>query len=122
MNRDAIASAHRRMVEQVTSDERLLGLLPDDLSGPLVTWLEARLDDAARRAASADAYLTAADHIRIEARHVAEAAERQGDDSDAFLGRLKAAERRLTVPVQLRRPVAKRPQATRRRSRPGGKA
>ena len=95
MTRREIEAAHRRMVEQVTSDERLLGALPEDLSEPLVRWLVARLDSAAARVATVQAYDAEADVLRREARRLTDSAEREGDDAGAFRRRLDAASRRI---------------------------
>ena len=120
MNRDAIAGAHRRTVEQVTSDERLLGLLPEELAGPLVRWIEARLDAAASAAASVDAYLSRADEIRAEARRIADAADHQSDDVSAFLERLKAANSGGVSPRRSQRTAGARTTASGRRAQRGG--
>lgn len=88
MPNDEIAAAHRRLVEQVMSDERLLGLLPDNLSTILLNRTIARLDAAAVTATSAAELEAKADTIRSQARRVAAAAADAGDDESALTARL----------------------------------
>jgi hypothetical protein len=92
MTRDEIAAAHQRMVEQVSSDERLLGLLPEDLSRMLLDWAVRRLDGAKERAASVDDYYAEADAIRAEAMRIASAGAKEADDATALVARLSRAE------------------------------
>jgi hypothetical protein len=84
MSDAAVAAAHERMAEQLMSDERILGALPEDSAGVLLDWALARLDDAADTADSVDAFAAAADAIRREARTEADAAADRGDDAAAL--------------------------------------
>ena len=89
---EAIAAAHEQAVEQVMSDERLLGVLPDDLSQTLLDWVNAQIGRAAERAPNVDAFWSAVDAIRLQARTLADASADAGDDTTALLNRLRSAE------------------------------
>ncbi|MGD9894746.1 MAG: hypothetical protein AB7R89_22085 [Dehalococcoidia bacterium] len=89
---EAIAAAHERAVEQVMSDEHLLGTLPDDLSQALLDWVIARYDQAAADAPGVDTFKSRADAIRHQARTIADASAEAGDDRAALLARLRAAD------------------------------
>jgi hypothetical protein len=91
MPNDEIATTHQRLVEQVMSDERLLGLLPDDLSGVLLDWTIAHLDAAAATTTSTTDLQAQADLIRTQARRIATAAADAGDDRAALAARLNQA-------------------------------
>jgi hypothetical protein len=67
----SIEDARERLVEQLMSDERLLGALPEDAARILLDRAIARLDDAAARAGDAAEFASAAEAIRAEARALA---------------------------------------------------
>ena len=96
-----VASAHERMVEQVMSDERLLGALPEDAAGRLLDWAVQRLTAAAEAADSLAAYEVMADAIRGEARQTADAVADQGGDLETLERQLATSsiEASSTVPV-----------------------
>jgi hypothetical protein len=87
---DAIAAAHQRAVEQTMSDERLLGVLPDDLSRVMLDWVIAQLNQSAADAAGVDDFERTADRIRQQARTVADASADAGDDAAALSARLES--------------------------------
>jgi hypothetical protein len=89
---EAIAAAHERAVEQVMSDERLLGVLPDDLSRRLLDWVRAQIGQAAERAPNVEAFRNEVDAIRHRARTLADASADAGDDAVAFIDRLQSAD------------------------------
>lgn len=89
---EAIAAAHEQAVEQVMSDERLLGVLPDDLSQTLLDWVIAQFGRAAERAPNVEAFWNEADAIRFQARTLADASADAGDNAAALLARLRSAE------------------------------
>lgn len=83
-----LAEAHRRIVEEAISDERVLGALPEDASRTLLDWEISRLDAAASASADAVSFLEQADAIRTAARAIASAAAADGDDGVALAQRL----------------------------------
>jgi hypothetical protein len=89
---EAVAAAHEQAVEQVMSDERLLGVLPDDLSQTLLDWVNAQVGQAAERSPNVYAFWSAVDAIRMQARTLADASADAGDDMAALLTRLRSAE------------------------------
>jgi hypothetical protein len=89
---EAIAAAHEQAVEQVMSDERLLGVLPDDLSKTLLDWVTTRIGQAAEHAPNVDAFWNEADAIRHRARTLADDSADAGDDATALMARLRSAE------------------------------
>jgi hypothetical protein len=91
MSDDTIDAAHVRMAEQLMSDERVLGTLPEDAAGVLLDWALARLDAAAAAAADVNAFAAAADAIRRDMRAQADAAADRGDDAAALAAHLGSA-------------------------------
>ena len=91
MKDNAIDAAHERMAEQLMSDERIVGVLPEDAAGVLLDWALARLDTAAAAAVDVNAFAAAADAIRQEMRVQADAAADRGDDAAALAAQLGAA-------------------------------
>jgi hypothetical protein len=89
---EAIAAAHEQAVEQVMSDERLLGVLPGDLSQTLLDWVIAQIGRAAERARNVDAFWSNVNAIRLQARTLADASADAGDDTTALLTRLHSGE------------------------------
>jgi hypothetical protein len=89
MNDVTIASAHKQLAEQLMSDERLLGALPEDAAGVLLDWALARLDAASAAADDVNAFTAAAAAIRRQARAEADAAADRGDDAAALAERLR---------------------------------
>lgn len=88
MSDDTIASAHRRLAEQLMSDERVLGALPEEAANVLLTWALARLDAAAEEATDAAAFLAAAESIRQQVRATADEASARDDAAAALSERL----------------------------------
>ena len=93
----AIADAHRRVVEQVMGDERLLGALPEEAAGRLLDWAVGRLDAAAARAPNAETFYAEADGVRARAREIADAVAAEGGDVDVLERRLDQAGARAGV-------------------------
>ena len=91
MNDDAIAAAHERSAEQLMSDERLLGVLPEDATDLLLRWALDRLDAAAVEAPDPEAFAARADAIHREARAVADDAAATGGDAATLAERLGMA-------------------------------
>jgi hypothetical protein len=85
MNGDTVADRHRRMAEQISSDERILGVLPEDAASVLLDWSLARLGDAAAAAGDDAAWFEQeAEAIREQTRAEADAAAERGDDGAAL--------------------------------------
>jgi hypothetical protein len=110
-----VAAAHERMVEQLMSDERLLGALPEEAAGRLLDWAVGRLTAAAETAGSAAAYEAMADTIRQEARRTADGVADEGGD-------LRTLERWLSRQMDTAAPgsagVPARPRSRARRPEP----
>ena len=88
MGREEIEATHRRAVEQLLSDERILGAVPEDLADVLVRWGIAQLQTAAREAATVKAFVDDAELIRQQARRLADEAAASGGDADTLAKRL----------------------------------
>lgn len=88
---NSIESARERLAEQIMSDERLLGALPETATQLVLDYALARLDAAATRAASVDELETEATAIRSEASAVVEQAA-SADDAEAAVRALLPAE------------------------------
>jgi hypothetical protein len=71
-------------VEQLSSDERILGALPEDAAGVLLNWAVARLDATAASAPDEAAFATAADAVFSQARQIADEAAGRGDDAETL--------------------------------------
>lgn len=83
---DDRADARERWAEQLMSDERLLGVLPEDAARLVLDHALARLDHAAERAASAADVTAAAEAIRTQARALVEQAAAT-DDPEGYVRR-----------------------------------
>jgi hypothetical protein len=81
---DEIADLRDRLVEQLSSDERLLGTLPEEASRLVLNDAISRLDAAAAGAASSEALSARADVIRSEARALVDRAAGAADP-EAFV-------------------------------------
>lgn len=88
---DSIELARKLAAETIASDERLLGLLPDDLSEQLLRWALERFWARTSDATSMEEVEQAAGEVRSAARTLGEAAADAGDDADALRARLDAA-------------------------------
>ena len=88
---DAIEQARARASEGIASDERLIGLLPDDLSEQLLRWTLERFQAHASGATSVEEIERAMGEARSAARTLGEAAADAGDDANALRARLDAA-------------------------------
>jgi hypothetical protein len=86
----AIAAAHRRVVEQLMSDEHVLGALPEDAAGRLLDWAVQRVDAAASIAPNLDAFYVASDAVLAEARATVDAVAAEGGDGASVDRRLAA--------------------------------
>lgn len=84
MNAGDIADARDRWAEQLGSDERVLGAVPEEAAGLLLAHGLARLDAAAAVAGSVEDLDAAAESIRAEMRRLADEAA-AADDAHAFL-------------------------------------
>ncbi len=84
MTTEDSAGARERWAEQIMSDERLLGALPEDAAGILLDRTLDRLDQAANGATTGQALDVAAETIRAEARALADQAAAV-DDPVAYL-------------------------------------
>jgi hypothetical protein len=80
---NAIESARERLAEQIMSDERLLGTLPEAATELVLDHALARLDDAAARAVSVEALEAEAEAIRADAWSVTERASTSADPEQA---------------------------------------
>src|SRR5215218_4954024 len=98
--RDDIAAAYQRLVEQASSDEHMLGALPEDASQPLLDWQLARLEVAARSSTSDAELHQRADAIRATAHSIADAAAADGDDGVAMRARLHAFDADEDRPIE----------------------
>jgi phosphatidylserine/phosphatidylglycerophosphate/cardiolipin synthase-like enzyme len=92
MSAREVSAAYRRAVEQVSSDERLLGVLPDELSQTVLDWTVDKLKGARDSTQDATTFNLAADDIRLRARRIAGEAAAAGDDKQSLVARLKVAD------------------------------
>ncbi|MGH2599086.1 MAG: phospholipase D-like domain-containing protein [Dehalococcoidia bacterium] len=92
MSAREVSAAYRRAVEQVSSDELLLGVLPDYLSQTVLDWTIDRLKAARTSTNDATTFNLAADDIRLRARRIAGEAAAAADDKQALIARLKAVD------------------------------
>ena len=70
------------------SDERVLGVLPDDTAPVLLDWALARLDDLAAHAPDIASFDASAEALRQEMRVAADAAAARGDDAATLAANL----------------------------------
>lgn len=87
----SIESAHTAAAEQLLSDETILGAVPDDVANVIVNHALARLELATAGTGSVEAFQSAFDQIRTEARTIAEEAAAREDDAASLQARLDAA-------------------------------
>jgi hypothetical protein len=80
---DSLEPVRERLAEQIMSDERLLGVLPENAARLVLDHALARLDDAAARAASVEELEAEAAAIRADAWSVTEQASAAEDPERA---------------------------------------
>jgi hypothetical protein len=89
---NAIESMRERLAEQIMSDERLLGTLPENATQLVLDHALARLDGAAARAASVEELEAEATAIRADAWSVTEQASASDDPEQTVRALLGEAE------------------------------
>jgi hypothetical protein len=111
---DAIEDMHQRLAEQIMSDERLLGVLPEEATRRVLDHALARLDAAAARAVSVEALEATAAAIRTAAWHIVEQAAAAPDPEEQVRALLAAAPgaefETMTAPVPAAEIVPSAPQ------------